>query len=284
MAPGIRTVVDGHETRHPGGEVLRLGRDPASEIVVDNPYVSRQHARLVPRDSGWLLEDLGSKHGTYVEDERIIRLPVTGEVTVSLGHPPKGVSLTLVPDRVSIFICYRTSDSAAHAGRLGDWLGRHFGPDQVFLDVSAIDYGEDFVTRVQSAISSCRVVLVIIGRTWATTTDEAGEVRLFDPTDTVRLEVATALAARPQVQVIPVFVDGAQMPRRDALPEDLRSLATLNGPALAHRTWQAGVDNLIECIERYAGRTDLPAPTDSPETTTPATGAPDPTHQLQAHG
>lgn len=42
-----------------------LGRDPACEICIDHPSVSRRHARLSgPLDGRWQLEDLGSKNGT----------------------------------------------------------------------------------------------------------------------------------------------------------------------------------------------------------------------------
>jgi hypothetical protein len=48
------------------GECLDLGREPGSEVQLDDPRVSRRHARLQWTGSGWRVEDLGSRNGTLV--------------------------------------------------------------------------------------------------------------------------------------------------------------------------------------------------------------------------
>jgi pSer/pThr/pTyr-binding forkhead associated (FHA) protein len=48
------------------GESLVIGRDPGCELVIEDPRVSKRHARLRWSDRGWTLEDLGSKNGTTV--------------------------------------------------------------------------------------------------------------------------------------------------------------------------------------------------------------------------
>lgn len=54
------------------GEVLNLGRSSTNEVALaDVPSVSRVHARLCFEESGLVLEDLGSRNGTYVGDRRI---------------------------------------------------------------------------------------------------------------------------------------------------------------------------------------------------------------------
>ncbi|NSW52680.1 MAG: FHA domain-containing protein [Anaerolineae bacterium] len=50
---------------------LLIGRDPVCDIVIPTREVSREHARLVQDRQGVLLEDLGSKNGTYRNGERI---------------------------------------------------------------------------------------------------------------------------------------------------------------------------------------------------------------------
>lgn len=52
---------------------LRLGREDDNEVVVADGGVSRHHARLLPGEGGWILEDLGSANGTWVGRERIQR-------------------------------------------------------------------------------------------------------------------------------------------------------------------------------------------------------------------
>jgi hypothetical protein len=52
-------------------QTLVIGRDPACEIVVPDRQVSRYHARLMPAPDGIILEDLGSKNGTYCNGQRL---------------------------------------------------------------------------------------------------------------------------------------------------------------------------------------------------------------------
>ena len=53
------------------GERVRIGRSPDAEIFLDDVTVSRDHAQLVRRGSGWALDDSGSLNGTYVNRRRI---------------------------------------------------------------------------------------------------------------------------------------------------------------------------------------------------------------------
>src|ERR1700756_4694733 len=52
------------------GEVL-IGRRSDADIVLNNQHVSRHHAKLVKIDEGYFLQDLGSTHGTFVNEIRI---------------------------------------------------------------------------------------------------------------------------------------------------------------------------------------------------------------------
>ncbi|HTY43005.1 MAG TPA: FHA domain-containing protein [Thermoanaerobaculia bacterium] len=55
----------------PGDNVL--GRDPDGVLWIDHPSVSRRHARIVVRSEAATLEDLGSKNGTFLNDEKLER-------------------------------------------------------------------------------------------------------------------------------------------------------------------------------------------------------------------
>ena len=50
---------------------LRIGRAPNSDLVLDDDYVSANHARLHKVDEGWMLQDLNSTNGTFVDGVRI---------------------------------------------------------------------------------------------------------------------------------------------------------------------------------------------------------------------
>lgn len=50
---------------------LEIGRAETCQVRLDDAYASLHHARLQHRDGAWVLEDLGSTNGTYVNDRRI---------------------------------------------------------------------------------------------------------------------------------------------------------------------------------------------------------------------
>ncbi|MEM7332747.1 MAG: FHA domain-containing protein [Chloroflexota bacterium] len=50
---------------------ISIGRDPLSDIVINDPEISRQHAKLVKKGSGYTLEDFGSTNGTYIDGSQM---------------------------------------------------------------------------------------------------------------------------------------------------------------------------------------------------------------------
>jgi pSer/pThr/pTyr-binding forkhead associated (FHA) protein len=55
------------------GDAVEVGRDEAIAIRVDEPLVSRRHARLERRGEAWVVVDLGSTNFTRVNGERVRR-------------------------------------------------------------------------------------------------------------------------------------------------------------------------------------------------------------------
>jgi len=158
-----------------------------------------------------------------------------------------------------VFISYRREETSGHAGRLYDAIASAFGDANVFMDVDLAP-GVDFVERVTEAVGACDVLLVVIGRNWAGTTDVRGHVRLADRNDFVRLEVETALR-RADVAVIPLLVGGAQMPAPDQLPESIRGLSRRNALELSDLRWRYDVGRLIDTLGDLLGD----GPTDTPD-------------------
>ena len=154
-----------------------------------------------------------------------------------------------------IFINYRRDDTSGYAGRMYDRLAKHFGEDQIFMDIEHIDPGADFVEVINEKIAACRALIVLIGPQWLTISDETGARRLDDPKDFVRLEVATAL--KRNARVIPVLLKGAAMPRAQELPEPLALLSRRQAIAITDTRFHQDVDGLIDCIEKTVGAGDL---------------------------
>lgn len=155
----------------------------------------------------------------------------------------------------TIFISYRRDDSGGQAGRLFDRLVQRFGDAAVFRDVDDIAAGEDFVDAVQQRVASCSVLLVVIGRQWASITDASGQPRLSRSTDLVRHEVAGAL--QRGIRVIPVLVQGASMPDAASLPEDLRALSRRNAVEVRDTRFDSDVEALMA---QLGGTAAAPSP------------------------
>ena len=60
---------NGKQIPLPDSAAVSFGRGPDNDIVVDDPRVSRQHATIRGDRSGFWLEDLGSRNGTFVNGE-----------------------------------------------------------------------------------------------------------------------------------------------------------------------------------------------------------------------
>lgn len=69
------------------GDQLTVGRDATNDIVINDAEVSRRHARLTFQGGKYVLEDLGSTNGTFVNGQRLAgpRVLKAGEV-VSFGE------------------------------------------------------------------------------------------------------------------------------------------------------------------------------------------------------
>ena len=162
-----------------------------------------------------------------------------------------------------IFVSYRRDDTEGEAGRLFDDLVSRFGEDSVFLDVAAIEVGRDFRKAIDESVGTCGVLLAVIGKNWVDAKNEAGDRRLDDPFDFVRIETASAL--KRDIPVIPVLVHGAKMPRADQLPEDLRELTYRNGVELTHARWRSDLELLIKALSPFADpKPTAPAPAPMP--------------------
>lgn len=68
------------DTRYELAPITTLGRNSRNTIVLNEGYVSGEHALLAWRDSQWWLEDLGSRNGTVLNDA-----PLTDPTVISAG-------------------------------------------------------------------------------------------------------------------------------------------------------------------------------------------------------
>jgi hypothetical protein len=145
-----------------------------------------------------------------------------------------------------IFISYRREDSAGWTGRLVERLRETFGGGSIFMDIDTIEPGADFTEALQKAVGACDVLVAVIGPEWATTTEINGKRRLENPSDWIRIELATAL--KRNIRVIPVLMGGASLPAVDLLPDELASLAHRQAHELTDKRWSYDVEQLLRTL------------------------------------
>src|SRR4249919_268732 len=137
----------------------------------------------------------------------------------------------------TVFVSYRRGDSEGQARALNFELVRLIGKDAVFMDVDSIALGQDFRRVLHERLESCDLMLALIGPGWLDAKDTAGNRRLDSGTDLVRQEIAAAI--KRNIPVIPVLLQGTQMPPPERLPEDLQELVYRNGFEIGHSTWES---------------------------------------------
>src|ERR1700719_3540861 len=140
-----------------------------------------------------------------------------------------------------VFISYRRVDTAGYAGRLHDQLCAHFGEQRVFMDVSAIEPGEDFANAIETKVHTCDAAVVLIGKNWLSK-------RLEEPGDFVSLEIRSAL--QRGIPVVPVLIEDARLPSRAELPDALKPLCQRQTLELTNSMFHEDVQRLIRALDR----------------------------------
>ncbi len=117
-----------YKLREPGEYIL--GRRSDCQIFIPDMRVSRQHARIHDERGQWVLEDLGSNNGTYVNGERVQSEVLKGDDQISIAtnnirvEMPKTDSGTLPPDSHVTIVnvknpaIYVSTDDAESSARL----------------------------------------------------------------------------------------------------------------------------------------------------------------------
>lgn len=69
------------------GDHLKIGRSTDCQLILDDDYVSTRHARIFRSGEGYVVEDLGSTNGTYLNNERLSSpAPFTTSDTLRIGR------------------------------------------------------------------------------------------------------------------------------------------------------------------------------------------------------
>jgi serine/threonine protein kinase len=152
-----------------------------------------------------------------------------------LAHQPK------------IFLCYRREDTQWVARSIYESLSVKYGYERVFRDIDSTPMGVRYSTWIESRVSQCSVMIVLIGDAWASAKDQAGRRRLELPRDWVRQEIEAALAR--DIPIIPVRVQGARMPSEEELPPSIVDLTSFQSAEITDSRWTFDVGRLMQAID-----------------------------------
>ncbi|HKS68259.1 MAG TPA: SpoIIE family protein phosphatase, partial [Candidatus Acidoferrales bacterium] len=64
---------------------FRIGRQAGNELTLRDSRISRQQAQITGEDSGFVIEDMGSRHGTFVNGERVLRQELKPKDRIDFG-------------------------------------------------------------------------------------------------------------------------------------------------------------------------------------------------------
>jgi hypothetical protein len=189
-------------------------------------------------------------------------------------QPPTG------QDGPTVFVSYRRSDSPSAARQIADALRARLGPESVFFDTRDLRPGTDWHRDIEDRVRTADVVVAVIGPHWVTIADERGRRRVLQPEeeDVVRTEIEAALRGG---RVVPVLVDDAALPSRDALPRPFRPITSLNAVTLRHASWDQDLETLIDALASpapVAAPQPAVAERRSPDEWVPAQGGPAESH------
>ncbi|MDX2649238.1 FHA domain-containing protein [Streptomyces sp. PA03-1a] len=89
-APKLVLETDGDTRILVPGREYHVGRDPDGDVVLDDPRVSWHHAVIRPAGDSWMLHDLGSTNGTFVNGRQVRQWGVGPGSVIRFGHAEQG--------------------------------------------------------------------------------------------------------------------------------------------------------------------------------------------------
>jgi formylglycine-generating enzyme len=150
-----------------------------------------------------------------------------------------------------IFISYRRSETAWAARALFERLRREFD-ERVFIDIEGLSLGIDYTQVIDAHLEGCEVMLALIGPHWlqeiqtrAAAHSQDGDAENHEP-DWVRTELTRALLRN--IPVVPVLIEGAQLPLKKDLPAELKGLRNRNGMELHPKFFDHQTNHLVREI------------------------------------
>ncbi len=102
VGPVLVVTIGADKRTLSAGSSYRIGRNRRSEIVLNDPRVSWDHAVLQMEHGAWFAEDRGSTNGTFVDGQQIDRVEITKDCTLRFGSATDGPAVFCSPSSAAI--------------------------------------------------------------------------------------------------------------------------------------------------------------------------------------
>ena len=136
--PASLVVVDphGHRSRVPVEPIpFQIGRQPENHLIVRDSRVSRSHARILIEETRYVLEDCGSRHGTFVNGKRVKRAVLSNADRIEFGAQD-GYSLHFALDGVELKRLMEQVGAGADKGQAPHGVGGNLAKLRAILDLA----------------------------------------------------------------------------------------------------------------------------------------------------
>ncbi|WP_431825273.1 4a-hydroxytetrahydrobiopterin dehydratase [Burkholderia sp. F1] len=156
------------------------------------------------------------------------------------------------PQEPLAFISYRRADSSAASRWLAQSVARTFGAQRVFIDTESIRTSDDWVERINEALSSATLLVPVMGAAWFSVADKYNRRRIDNEDDWVRREIRYALDSK--LAIMPVLLSGTRMPEPLAFPESIAKLSRFRAAELRDDHWESDLRLLLARMEELGFR------------------------------
>ena len=160
-----------------------IGRQPDNNLVLRDNRASRTHARIIAENGQYVLEDLDSRHGTWVNGERVARHVLRNSDRIDLGVP-ESYQLTFTLEAGEINRILDQINSTSHSAGMGD---NNLAKLRSLVEVAR---------ALQNSLSTQEVLTAVVDAALAVTGCERGFL-LLRKGDSLEVSVARDLEGQP---------------------------------------------------------------------------------------